>query len=197
MLNCLHSRERLWKEVAIKEKCWWLLLMTSPLGQKGPVHHQECMIQTSSDPMLSFRPMRNISEKQHHRLKELFTSRLSMTPTFPYGLPPRIGTTFSLTLMMRTSTWWKNSAFSLFQNHRVQTQNLHFLLHLFTNIQGKVWVSFLYQYNLHFLPYTPWIVCFYWYLYIWIWVFDLLEKLLCDLWRFCCHTLLCVYNAFL
>ena len=24
------------------------------LGQKGPVHHQECMIQTSLDPMLLF-----------------------------------------------------------------------------------------------------------------------------------------------
>ena len=85
--NCLHSREQLWKEVAIKEKSWWLMLMTSPLGQKGPIHHQECVIQTSSDPMLPFRPMRNISEKPHHWLKKLLTSSLSTTPTFPYGLP--------------------------------------------------------------------------------------------------------------
>ena len=38
------------------------MLMTSHLEQKGLVHHQECSISTSSDPMLPFRLMRITSE---------------------------------------------------------------------------------------------------------------------------------------
>ena len=91
------------------EKSRWLMLMTAHPSQKEPDHRQECMIPTSSDPLLPFRPMRIISEKPHHWLKGLLTSRLSVKPTFPYGLPTRIGTSFSSTLMKHTRTWWKNS----------------------------------------------------------------------------------------
>ena len=48
----------------------------------------------------------------------------------------------------------------LFQKHHVQTKILHIVLHLFTNLQEKVWVLFLSQYISHLFSYISWIMCF-------------------------------------
>jgi len=85
------------------------MLMIFLLGQRGPDHQRECMTLTIPDLMLLFSHMRNSLEKPHCWLKGLLTSRLFGTPTFLDGLPSRIGTSFSPTLIMHTRIWWKSS----------------------------------------------------------------------------------------
>ena len=59
--------------------------------------------------MLHFRIMRTILEKLHCWLKGQLSKRLLLKQKSSNGLPPRIGTTYSPTLMIPTRTWWKNS----------------------------------------------------------------------------------------
>ena len=84
------------------------MLITCHPGQKGLALQRECMTLTCSDPMLHFRHIKTTFERLHCWLKEPLTSHLSLTPIFPYGLPPRIGTFFSQILRMHTRTWWKS-----------------------------------------------------------------------------------------
>ena len=62
------------------------MLMIFLLSQRGLDHRHECMILTSLDLMLLFRPVRTTLKKPHCCLKGLLTSRLSWTPTSLYGL---------------------------------------------------------------------------------------------------------------
>ena len=60
--KCLHLREQLWKEIVKKGSSLSLMLMNSHLDQKGLIHHQECSIPPSLDPMLLFSLMRITSD---------------------------------------------------------------------------------------------------------------------------------------
>ena len=79
--------------------------MTSHLKQKGLVPHQECLIPTSSDPMLPFRLMRIISEMLHHYWKDLLINFHFMTLKFHNGLLTRIGIVFSSIWMKLIRIW--------------------------------------------------------------------------------------------
>ena len=81
------------------------MLMTSHLDKKGLVHHQECSIPTSLDPMLPFRLMRITSEMLHHYLRGLLINCHFLTLTSQNSLPTRIGITFSPTLMTLMTIW--------------------------------------------------------------------------------------------
>ena len=81
------------------------MLMIFPQSQRGLDPQQECMNLTSSNRMLLFRPMQNTFEMPLCWLKELLTNRLSWTPKSLYGLPTRIGTSFSPALMRHTIIW--------------------------------------------------------------------------------------------
>lgn len=81
------------------------MLMTSHLEQKGLVHHQECLIPTSSDLVLPFRLMRITSEMLHLYLRGLLINRHFLTATSQNGLPTRIGITFFPTLMSLIRIW--------------------------------------------------------------------------------------------
>ena len=108
MCRCLHLKAQLWKKAATKGKNRWLMFMTRHLGQKGLALQRECITLTCSNPILRFRHIISTFKRLHCWLKEPLTSHLSLTPIFPYGLPPRIGTFFSQTLRMRMRTWWKS-----------------------------------------------------------------------------------------
>ena len=71
-----------------------------------------------SDLMLHFRTIRDTLKMLYCWLKGLLTNHLFLKPKSLNGLPPRIGTSFSPTLMMLTRTWWKSSMLMPFQKER-------------------------------------------------------------------------------
>ena len=147
------------------------MLMIFLLGQRGPDHQRECMTLTSSDLMLLFSHMRNSLEKPHCWLKGLLTGCFFWTPTFLDGLPPRIGTSFSPTLMMHMRIWWKSSMLMPLMKERSSNVGL----------EEKVsqWLPFIWQ---KFYTSTGQGLLIHKYMMIWVWMRIYFGTLLEETW---------------